>query len=185
MKKSKEALKILIEGESKAVRNYEAYSAKAREEGYTNIASLFEALSKAERVHIKNHLHALGEEFIAEPRCDEIGTTQENLRASVLGETEEWRKLYPQLIRSIRSECSSEFGKVARLSMVWARKVEKEHARILKKALKYLKAGTDMPPGNIYLCQVCGNLVLDRLEGDVCSVCGHDNQFFSLLKGDE
>jgi len=40
MEKSKEALKILITGESNAVKIYEAFSKKAFEDGYKNIALL-------------------------------------------------------------------------------------------------------------------------------------------------
>lgn len=185
MEKSKNALKILITGECNAVKTYEAYSLKAKEEGYVKIAALFAALSKAERIHIKNHLNALAEDYTVV--TDEVvaGSTLDNIKSAIEGESEESRELYPRLIRSIRSECKTEYGKVARLSMMWARKVEKEHARLLKRAYKALKKGIDFQFQTIYLCQVCGNIELDNLKGDVCDICGHDIQFFSPLKGEE
>ena len=185
MKKSKEALKILINGESNAVKTYEMFSLKAKEEGYPQIGLLFEVLSKADRIHIKNHLHALNEDFVPELNEIAIGTTGENLNAAIKSETEESRKLYPRLIKSIKSECKSEYGKIARLSMTWAQKVEKEHARLLKSALKSLQSGHDLTIRGIYLCQVCGNMVLNELSKEVCDVCGHDSQFFTLLTGEK
>jgi len=184
MEKSKEALKILITGESNAVKIYEASSKKAFEDGYKNIGLLFDALSKAERIHIKNHQHALEDEFT--PELDDIapGTTLENVLAAIKGESEEASKMYPQLIKKIKSECNTEYGKVARLSMLWAQKVEKEHARLLKKALKALKSGNDLVLEKIYLCQVCGNIILDDLKGKECDVCGHDTQFFNQIAGE-
>lgn len=184
MIKSREALKILITGESNAVKTYEAFAQKAREEGYDKIAQLFSALSKAERLHIKNHLNALGEDFSPQLEEVELGDTLANIQTALLGEGEESRKLYPHLMRSIKSECKSEYGKVARLSMLWAKKAEREHEKHLKKAYKYLKRGLDFPCEVIYLCQVCGNIEIDRLKGDVCDICGHDIQFFNELKGD-
>lgn len=183
MEKSREALKILITGESNAVNTYEAFSKKAYEEGYNHIGDLFEALSKAERIHIKNHLHALDEEYTPVDDKVIINSTLENLQQAIRGESEESKRMYPQLIKSIKSECNTEYGKVARLSMTWAQKVEKEHARLLKKALKSLKEGNDLSIERIYLCQVCGNIVLDKLDDKGCKVCGHDNQFFNQISG--
>jgi len=183
MEKSKEALKTLIKGESEAVLMYDSFSLKAAEEGWKNIAALFKALSQAERIHIKNHLNALGEDFTAETVEVASQSTADNLIRAIEGETEESRKLYPRLIRDIKSETKSEYGKVARLSMTWARKVEKEHARLLKKAAKALSKGRDLEVTNIYLCQVCGNIVLNELGEETCAVCGHDRQFFNQVKG--
>lgn len=185
MEKTKEALRILTTGEMNAVKTYEAFSNKAYEEGYPNVGLLFKALSKAERIHIKNHLHALEEEF--SPELDDVqsASTRENLIAAIQGESEEGKKLYPKLMKYIKSECKTEYGKVARLSMQWALKVEKEHARILKKALKSIKSGNDFSSDRIFLCQVCGNLVLDESPGKGCDVCGHDVQFFNQISGEK
>jgi len=185
MEKSREALKILIKGESEAAEMYDSFSLKAAEEGWTKIAALFKALSQAERIHIKNHLNALGEVYTVPSETADVQSTGENLARAIEGESEESRKLYPRLIRYIKSETNSEYGKVARLSMTWARKVEKEHARLLKKAYKALAKGRDLEVKNIYLCQVCGNIVLDEFGEDTCAVCGHDIQFFNQVKGVE
>lgn len=185
MEKSREALKILIKGENEAVRNYVAYSKVAMEEGFTRTAGLFDALSKAERIHIKNHLNALGEDYEPQLEPAVTGTTLENIAAAMAGENEESRHLYPGLMRSIKGECSDDYGKVARLSMLWARKVEKKHAKLLKKAYKAMKQGGEIAYKVIYLCQVCGNLELDVIKDDICDVCGHDSQFFNALKGGE
>jgi len=164
MEKSREALKILIKGESEAAEMYDSFSLKAAEEGWKNIAALFKALSQAERIHIKNHLNALGEDFTAETVEVASQSTADNLIRAIEGETEESRKLYPRLIRDIKSETKSEYGKVARLSMTWARKVEKEHARLLKKAAKALSKGRDLEVTNIYLARFAEILSLMSWE---------------------
>ena len=52
-------IKDAIIGETTASTKYAAYAKKAREEGYNNIALLFEAASKSESIHAGNHLAVL------------------------------------------------------------------------------------------------------------------------------
>lgn len=185
MDKVKKALKILIDGESSAVKMYTRYSDVAFKEGFGNISILFRSLAMAEKIHIKNHFNALGEEYT--PVIDEgfkTGTTLDNIKEALDGEMEENKHLYPKLVKSIKKECKNHEGKVARLSMLWAQNVEKEHAKLLKKALKSIKKGIDFNFDEIYICQVCGNVVLDKKSEKVCDVCGHDKVFFKSVKGD-
>lgn len=185
MEKTQRALKILIDGESSAVNMYNKFSLTAKKEGLKNIYMLFSALVMAEKIHIKNHYNALKEEYT--PVIDDeykIGSTLDNLNTAIKGEVEENKKLYPGLIKSIKSECKSEYGKVARLSMSWAQKVEKEHSVLIKKAFKSLKKGNDIEFKSIYICQVCGNVVLDDKAKKECEICGHDIIFFKSIEGD-
>lgn len=182
MNQVKDALKILIKGECDAVALYAQFSEKAKLEGFNNITMLFDALVAAERIHIKNHYNALGEEFTPEKSTpQEIGSTLDNLFTAITGEVEENKNLYPRLIKSIKKECKTDYGKVARLSMTWAKIVEKEHARLLKLAYKSLKSGKDLSFKTIMICQVCGNIVIDKIDEKECVVCGHDHIFFKSL----
>ncbi len=182
MNQVKEALKILIKGENDAVALYGQFLDKANSEGYKNIATLFEALIMAERIHIKNHYNALGEEFLPDQSEQiQIGSTLENLKTALTGEIEENKNLYPQLIKSIKKECNTDYGKVAKLSMTWAKVVEKEHAKLLKAAYKSLKLGNDISFDNISICQVCGNVVINKIADKECTVCGHDHIFFKTI----
>ncbi len=185
MDRVKYALKILIQGESEAVSLYEAFSEKAKSEGFLNISTLFLALVTAEKIHINNHIKALGEDFTPiNNEIPEISSTFSNILTAIEGEVEENKTLYPNLIKSIKKDCGNQYGKVARLSMTWAQKVEKEHANLLKKALISQKKGEDLSFENISICQVCGNVVLNEDYKDECKVCGHDSMFFKgLLRG--
>ena len=49
-------------GESQANMRYKVWGARAREEGFPNVARLFEAIAYAEEVHAGNHFHALADE---------------------------------------------------------------------------------------------------------------------------
>jgi len=185
LNKVKEALQILIQGECDAVENYNEFSIQADIDGLKNISILFKALVMAEEIHIKNHYNALGEEFsVAKNKAMVVSSTLNNLKASLEGEVEENKELYPRLIKSIKKECSDEYGKVAKLSMTWAKSAEKEHAKLLKLAYKSLKSGKDIAFDHISICQVCGNIVLNMDSSKECSICGHDSFFFESITVD-
>ena len=54
-----ENLKEAIVGESTAEIKYKLFAEKASKEGFNEISKLFNAISTAEAIHIKNHLKAL------------------------------------------------------------------------------------------------------------------------------
>ncbi len=54
-----ENAKEALAGESQANRKYQAFSEKAAEEGFRNVAVLFKAASEAEAIHAKKLLKVL------------------------------------------------------------------------------------------------------------------------------
>ena len=72
-------LKDAFAGESQANRKYLAFAKKAEQEGFANVARLFRTAAEAETIHALGHLNAL----------DGVGSTADNLRAAVAGETYE------------------------------------------------------------------------------------------------
>ena len=180
MKQTAELLKKAITGEFNATRKYGSFSEIAAKEGFKNISYLFKALIVAERVHIKNHKNALGEDYKPDEHDFETGNTAANVQAGIDGETFETKEMYPGFIKESKSD-TTDYGKVARLSMQWASTVEFTHAEILKMALAALESGKDMEINEIYICRVCGNLILNKPEKH-CPVCGHDAAFYMKVK---
>jgi len=144
-------------GESQANRKYQAFSDKAADEGFRNIATLFKAASEAEAIHAKKLLKVLGA----------IGPTQNNLKESIAGETYEFTEMYPGFVKVAESEKKSD----AVLAFTYAMKVEQVHAKLYEKALALLQAGNDMGREKIFLCPVCGNIELGKAP-DKCPICG-------------
>lgn len=100
MTKTIENLKAAIIGESTASATYAAYAAKAAQEGQPLIQKLFEAASKAESVHAANHnkvLEKLGANMDPFDIQIHVGSTAENLKAAIAGETHEFESMYPDL----------------------------------------------------------------------------------------
>jgi rubrerythrin len=144
-------------GESQANRKYLAFSEKAAEEGFKNVAVLYKAASEAEAIHAKKLLKVL----------TAVESTAKNLEASIAGETHEFTSMYPEFVKAAEAEKRSD----AVLAFTHAMKAEEVHAGLYKKALAAIKAGTDIGREKIYLCPVCGNIEIGKIP-DKCPICG-------------
>lgn len=163
MSKSENHLKEAFAGESQANRKYLAFARKADQEGYGQAAKLFRAAAQAETVHAHAHLRAL----------KGIGTTAENLKAAIGGETYEFESMYPQMIADAEAEGHSD----ALRSFKFANEVEKVHAQLYKKLLDSL----DNPQAaDYYVCSVCGHTV-ENEPPDTCPICGSKAKAFKKI----
>jgi len=151
-----ENLKTAFAGESQANRKYLAFAAKADKDGYPQIAKLFRAAADAETIHALAHLQAMGG----------VGSTLDNLKEAVAGETYEYSEMYPPMVAAAEAE-----GHRGKNMLKWANAVEKVHADLYKQALEALQAGKDLSTMEIYLCPVCGHLELGA-PPEKCPVCG-------------
>jgi len=158
--KSYENLQTAFAGESQANRKYAAFAQKAEEEGFTQVAKLFRVTAEAETIHANAHLKAMGK----------IGSTADNLKAAIDGETYEFSKMYPEFIEI----AGTEDEKAALRAFKYAVEAEKVHAELYKKALENLGSNETM---DLYLCTVCGNIV-EGAAPDTCPLCGAKKQAF-------
>ena len=178
-----------IEGESGAEKQYMENCRKALEEGYTGVASLFSALSKAEAIHITNHTRALHKNgyTLAIPTFEsspQLHSTVANLENAIRAEYEEFKQMYPSFKRQIQKKYGNQFeAKIALLSIKWAHESEVNHHKLLTAAHKAVSSESDVKGGDYYLCSVCGNIHFDvQFPTDPCEVCGHDKSFYSMIR---
>jgi rubrerythrin len=154
MSKSEQHLRDAFAGESQANRKYLAFAEKAEKEGYPQVAKLFRAAGAAETVHAHAHLRALGE----------IGSTEDNLKVAVAGETHEFKQMYPEMIKDAKEEGN----KTAERSFVYANEVEQVHAKLYQNALDNLDSLEEV---DYHVCSVCG-MTVENEAPDNCPVCG-------------
>ena len=140
-------------GESQANRKYLAYAKKAEQDGYLNAAKLFKAASDAETLHALKHFDVAGK----------VGTTADNLKDAVAGETHEYKDMYPGFVETAEAEGN----KAAVASFTFAMKAEEVHARLYQEALSSLDQKEEV---FYYLCPVCGNI--EKSVPGRCSICG-------------
>ena len=156
MATTRENLKEAFAGESQANQKYRAFAKKAERDGFPNIAKLFLTAAEAERIHAEGHLTSL----------EEIGSTVENLKAAVAGETYEFTKMYPPMLELAAAE-----NHKAKRMFGYAVKAEEVHAQLYKLALEAAEQGKDLNVSEIYLCPVCGHIEFGKPENN-CPICG-------------
>ena len=155
--KTIENLKAGFKGESTASAKYAAYSTKAEQEGYHEIAMLFKAASMAENIHAKNHKAVLQESGISTPVITpefKVSSTKENLEDAIKGETYESTTMYPEFL-TIANAANDQ---MAMISLTYAYKTEKKHKVMYENALTALQNNTVKSLPTVYfVCPTCGN----------------------------
>ena len=126
-------LKAAFAGESQANRRYLYFAAKADVEGQNDVAALFRSTAEGETGHAHGHLEYI--EPCGDPATDlPIGSSRNNLKAAVAGETHEYTDMYPGMAKTARDES---FGEIADWFETLA-KAERSHANRFQKALDVL-----------------------------------------------
>lgn len=156
-------LKEAFAGESQANRKYLAFAAKAEAEGYKNAAKMFRAAAEAETIHAHAHLKAM----------KGIGSTRDNLKEGVKGETEEFAHMYPPMLAHAEAQGEKEAAR----SFKFAMQAEKVHAELYAKLLENLDSQEEL---NFHLCTICGNVELNVPEK--CFICGAGAKAFKSVE---
>jgi rubrerythrin len=129
------------------------------------VAKLFRAAAEAETVHAHAHLRTL----------KAVGSTAENLKTAVAGETHEFKKMYPEMIEAAKAEGNT----AAERSFTYANEVEKIHADLYQKALDNLDAPAEEV--DYYVCSVCG-YTCENEPPETCPVCNAKKRAFFEVK---
>ena len=131
--KTHQNLKDAFAGESQANRRYLYFANKADVEGNQDVASLFRSTAEGETGHAHGHLDYLAQ--VGDPATDlPIGSSRNNLKSAVAGETHEYTDMYPGMAKSARDEG---FEEIADWFETLA-KAERSHANRFQKALDAL-----------------------------------------------
>ena len=154
--KTEANLKAAFAGESQARNKYIFFAAKAKAEGYGNVARYFEDSAVNEQEHAKLWFKYL----------DGIGSTEENLKCAIEGEKAEAGEMYPDFAKTAKEEG---FGDIAeRFTQVGH--IEKSHEGSFKRFLETLgKAAAQ----DVWKCDNCGNIINAKNAPSTCPVCGN------------
>jgi len=126
-------LKAAFAGESQANRRYLYFAAKADVEGQNDVAAVFRSTAEGETGHAHGHLEYL--EAVGDPATGlPIGSSRNNLKAAIAGETHEYTDMYPGMAKTARSEG---FEEIADWFETLA-KAERSHANRFQKSLDAL-----------------------------------------------
>jgi rubrerythrin len=161
MEEVKQALHQAYTGEAKAALRLKVYAEKAREEGYPQLARLFEVISFSEEFHGRRALRLL----------KEVRETQENLSDSFESETKVAGVAYDEFIKLAEKVGDG----AASLFFSQSRDVEATHAKLYKEAMGHLLQDRK----TIYfVCKACG-YVAGGVLPEECPICGAGKEQFS------
>lgn len=170
-------LQDAFKGETTASAKYAAYSKKAEQDGYHNIALLFKAASMAEKVHANNHKAVLVEYGVEAPAIKteyNVKSTKENLEDAIKGESYEVATMYPEFLQDAINSKSQ----LAQISFNYAFKVEKKHKLMYEKALAALSVNRIRAlPQVYYVCPTCGN-TYDQTPPERCGISMTNSEKF-------
>lgn len=146
-------LKAAIGGETGASAKYTAFAKAAKEQGYDQIARLFEATAAAEQIHIGLEYALVadmepGYEKPAAPDCSGAQTDL-NLISGAQGEIFETSDMYPAFIKKAQEEGNAKAVQV----FTRAKLAEAYHAKLYMDAYTTIDTPFD---GSYYLCPICG-----------------------------
>ena len=158
-------LREAFAGESQANRKYLAFAKKAEQEGFPVVARLFRAAAEAETIHALGHLQAM----------NGVGSTAENLKAAVEGETHEYAEMYPPMVKQAEAE-----NHPAKRMFGFATKAEAVHAKLYTMALEAVKSGKDLLNAAFYVCPVCGHIEVGQPPVS-CPICGAKGEKFMKM----
>ena len=169
-------------GESQARNRYTYFVSKARDEGFMQVAAIFEETANQEKEHAKRLFKFMegGEititgTFPAGP----VGTTSENLLEAAGGENYEWKEMYPGFAKTAKAEGLDAIATVFEAIAV----AEKQHA----KRYEHLKANIDAgkafkgAKAQVWQCRNCG-YIMEAVEAPkMCPACAHPQSYFEVL----
>ncbi len=180
--KTETNLMAAFAGESQARNRYTYFASKAKEEGFIQMATIFEETANQEKEHAKRLFKFMegGETTITGTfPSGVIGATRDNLLAAAAGENYEWKEMYPGFAKIADAEGYSAIATVFRSIAV----AEKQHAKRYEKLAANIDSGTvfksDSPV--VWRCLNCGYLYEGSAPPAACPACAHPQAYFEKL----
>ena len=163
----RKALTSAVYGEKSAAARYDAFAAKADQEGYPGAAALFRACAKAERIHLARFETALKgrgvEPSNESPTSPSVGSTRDNLRTAASLEQAERDNTYKEACDVCTTARDEEMNRLFDIT----RDVETEHANLCSSAMH--KMDDLKTAKTFYVCGHCGYTTDVRLP--LCPLC--------------
>lgn len=171
-----------IAGESMARNKYTFFAAKAREEGFEQIAATFLDTADNEKEHANRLVKLLtGEEVkstLSGYEFPVVKSTNQNLAAAAAGEHYENTEMYPEFEKVAKKEGFSEAATVFKE----IGEVEEGHEK------RYLKLKENIEKGLVFSraekvywrCRNCGYLHFGEDAPETCPACAHPRSYYEL-----
>jgi len=190
MQKTLKNLAKAFIGESQARNRYTLYAKTAKKEGYEQLSEIFLNTAENEREHAKwsmrmiNTLKEKTDEDLSEIVVEAdapttLGSTVDNLKASIDGENYEYTVMYPEFADTAEEEGLKDMAK--RLRAIGD--VEEHHHNRFSRILKEVEAGTAFKKDSAvkWVCRKCGYVHQGTEPPEECPSCDHPAKYFEIL----
>jgi rubrerythrin len=175
-------LLMAFAGESQARNRYTYFASQARNDGYIQIAQIFEETANQEKEHAKRFFKSLqGGEVRIECAFPAgiVAATAENLLAAANGEQEEWTTLYPGFAAVAREEGFKAVATIFEMISVAERQHERRYRGVLEN-LRSRRVFQRSEPVK-WRCLNCGYVHEGPGAPAACPACAHPQAYFELL----
>ena len=168
--KTEQNLMTAFAGESQARNKYTYFASVAKQEGYEQIAAIFQATADNEKEHAKMWFKEL----------KGIGNTAENLKAAAEGENYEWTDMYAEFAKVAEEEGFKELAFKFRAVAA----IEKTHEERYRALLNNVEMNTVFEKAGeaMWECRNCGHIVVGKRAPEMCPVCAHPKSYFEIRK---
>lgn len=188
MKTTENLAKAFI-GESQARNRYTLYAKVAKKEGYEQLSEIFLNTAENEREHakwsmkmikqLKEETGEVPEEIIVKADAPTtLGTTVENLKATIAGEHHEKSEMYPEFADVAEEEGFKDVAE--RLRAIG--QVEDHHEERFSKILEQIETGTMFKKDKEvdWICRKCGYVHRGMEPPEKCPSCDHPIPYFQI-----
>ena len=170
--KTEKNLQAAFAGESQARNKYTYYANKAKEEGYPQIAAIFEETARNEQEHARLWFEA--------HNAGVIYDTVANLQDAANGENYEWTNMYKEFAETAKEEGFTDIAR--KFNAVGA--IEKRHEERYNELKKALDGGSLMAKEEptTWICTWCGYTCTTPKAPKMCPVCGSPQTAFRVFE---
>ena len=154
--------------EAEARDKYTFFAAKAKEEGFEQIAAIFNDTANNEKEHAEIWFKELGG----------IDCTAKNLTSAANGENYEWTNMYACFAETAEQEGFPELA--AKFRAVG--EIEKHHEERYRALLHNVDAQEVFKKSEVKVweCRNCGHIMTGTEAPETCPVCSHPQSYFQL-----
>ncbi len=168
---SKTQLNLLtaFAGECEGRTKYTLFAARARQDGFEQIGTIFDETSDNEKEHAEVWWKLL---------TGGAGETADNLQNAIAGENHEWTEMYPLFASQARSEG---FESIAAVFDMVA-EIEKAHEQRFQTLLDEIKQNQVFARATqqTWVCTECGFRREGTAAPETCPVCGNAQAYFKI-----
>ncbi len=178
--KTEECLINAYAGESMARNRYTFYAKQAKEEGYEQIAEIFQMTADNEKEHARHFYEYVGDTMgpVTGTYPFNLGSTEENLKTAIKGEHEEHSILYAEGERIAKEEGFDEISETFK----YVRRAEEHHEARFRKLLENVVNDTVFKKDYDadWMCRECGYILHCKEAPNKCPNCHHPKAYFQI-----